>query len=102
MEITPEERATKLVRTNAGDWSISGLERGQMVLDIATAIREAVEAERVFCVGILASAAAEISRHVHETETTEFMQRERSAIVALETAAEAMRRWRTTRNSETT
>ena len=46
MTITPEERATKLVRTNAGDWSISGLERGQMVLDIATAIREAVEARQ--------------------------------------------------------
>ena len=53
MEITPEERATKLVRTSADDWSISGLERGQMVLEIAAAIREAVEAEREGCVEML-------------------------------------------------
>lgn len=56
MTITPEERATKLVATSLNDWcgdngdqKPHGLYLGQMILEIAAAIREAVEAEREGC-----------------------------------------------------
>jgi hypothetical protein len=51
--MTPEERATKLVATSLDDWcgdngdqKPHGLYLGQMILEIAAEIREAIEAER--------------------------------------------------------